>query len=207
MQPLHVLLIEYGYVALFCVVLVENFGIPVPGQTFLIAAAVLSSQGKLNFAAVLLTAALAAFMGACIGYWLGVIGGRRIILRLGRYLRIGRRELRRMETRFARYGFWFVLSARFFEVLRQLNGIIAGTTRMPLRRFLPANALGAALWTLVWGFGSWHLGRHIRSYEGLTEVAGNITVILLIAALLLILAIFLRRHVRARRRTTGRRLP
>lgn len=203
MQHLHAFLIEYGYAALFCIVLVENFGIPAPGQTLLIAAAVLASQGKLNLTAVLLASAIAAFTGSCIGFWLGMKGGRRLTLGFGRYLRIGRREVRRMERRFARYGFWFVVFARFFEVLRQLNGVVAGTTRMPLRRFLPANAVGATLWTLVWGFGSWRLGRHIRGYEDLSEVAGNIFVILLSAVLFVLLAVFVRKRIHGRRRKGG----
>lgn len=199
MHQLHAFLIDYGYVALFCVVLVENAGIPAPGQTLLITAAVLASQGKLNLAAVLSVSALAAFIGACIGYWIGVKGGRRLIQRFGRYLRIGEPELARLETRFARYGIGFVLFARFFEVLRQLNGVVAGITRMPLRYFLPANALGAVLWTLAWGYGSWRLGRHIHGYEDFSEAAGSIFVILLIAALLVLLALFVRSRVRGRR--------
>ncbi|HEU5398041.1 MAG TPA: DedA family protein [Gammaproteobacteria bacterium] len=199
MHQLHAFLIDYGYVALFCVVLVENAGIPAPGQTLLITAAVLASQGKLNLAAVLSVSALAAFIGACIGYWIGVKGGRRLIQRFGRYLRIGEPELARLETRFARYGIGFVLFARFFEVLRQLNGVVAGITSMPLRYFLPANALGAALWTLAWGYGSWRLGRHIHGYEDFSEAAGSIFVILLIAALLVLLALFVRSRVRGRR--------
>ena len=199
MHQLHAFLIDYGYVALFCVVLVENAGIPAPGQTLLITAAVLASQGKLNLAAVLSVSALAAFIGACIGYWIGTKGGRRLIQRFGRYLRIGEPELARLETRFARYGIGFVLFARFFEVLRQLNGVVAGITRMPLRYFLPANALGAALWTLAWGYGSWRLGRHIHGYEDFSEAAGSIFVILLIAALLVLLALFVRSRVRGRR--------
>ena len=199
MHHLHAFLIDYGYAALFCVVLVENFGIPAPGQTLLIAAAVLASQGKLNLAAVLSVSALAAVIGACIGYWIGVKGGRRLILRFGRYLRIGEPELARLETKFARYGIGFVLFARFFEVLRQLNGVVAGTTRMPLKYFLPANALGAVLWTLVWGYGSWRLGRHIHGYEDFSEAAGSIFVILLIAALLVVLGLFVRSRIRERR--------
>jgi len=198
-HPLHALLRDYGYAALFVVVLVENFGIPAPGQTLLIAAAVLAAQGKLNIAAVLLTASGASFVGACIGYWIGVRGGRRLILRFGRYVRIGEPELLRMEDRFARYSGWFVSFARFFEVLRQLNGIVAGATRMSLRLFLPANALGALLWTGVWGLGSWRLGRDIKDYENFFEEAGNVFVVLTIGVLLVLLALFLRHHWNKRR--------
>jgi membrane protein DedA with SNARE-associated domain len=198
-HQLHAFLRDYGYAALFCVVLVENFGIPAPGQTLLIAAAVLAAQGKLNLAAVLFTSFAAAFVGACIGYWIGMKGGRRLVLRFGRYVRIGEPELARMEQGFARYSIVFVSVARFFEVLRQLNGIVAGLTGMRLRYFLPANAAGALLWTAVWGLGSWRLGRNIHSYEDLSEKAGNIFVLLAVSVLLVLLGIYLRHRWKTRR--------
>ena len=196
---LHDFLYDYGYAALFFVVLVENFGIPAPGQTLLITAAVLAAHGKLNIAAILLDAFLAATIGACIGYWIGVKGGRRLVLRFGRYVRIGEPELQRLEDRFSRYSGWFVTFARFFEILRQLNGVVAGIAGMPLRYFLPANAAGAALWVGVWGLGSWRLGRHIQDYENLTEEAGSIFVFLSIGVLLVLLGIYLRHRQNTRR--------
>lgn len=202
MHPLHEFLRDYGYAALFCVVLVENFGIPAPGQTLLITAAVLAAQGKLNLAAVLLDASLAATLGACIGYWIGVKGGRRLVLRFGRYVRIGEPALQRLESRFSHYGGWFVAFARFFEVLRQLNGVIAGIAGMPLKYFLPANVAGAVLWTCVWGLGSWRLGRDIKGYENLTEKAGSIFILLTSAVLLVLLGFYLR-HRRNNRRGHG----
>ena len=200
MPHLHDFLRDYGYLALFLVVLVENFGIPAPGQTLLIATAVLAAQGKLNIAAVLGLAFCAAFLGDCIGYWIGQKGGRRLILRFGRYVRVGRSELKRMEASFDKYGVWFVAFARFFEVLRQLNGIVAGTAGMRLRNFLLFNALGAALWVGVWGFGSWRLGHHIQEYEDLIEEAGNVFMVVSIGALLVLLMLFVRHRLRNQRK-------
>src|SRR6201986_3437240 len=101
--------------------------------------------------------------GGIIGYWIGRKGGRALILRFGRSVRIGEPELDRLEDSFARYRIWFVLFARFFQVLRQIQGIVAGTVEMPLRRFLLINLLGGVLWTLVWGLGSWKLGPQIHN--------------------------------------------
>lgn len=199
MHHLYEFLREYGYAALFCVVLIENFGIPAPGQTLLIASAVLASQGKMNLAAVLAVSVFAAFLGACIGYWIGKKGGRRLILRYGRYVRIGEPEVERMEAGFTRYSAWFVSFARFFEVLRQLNGIVAGIAGMRLRYFLPANLLGALLWTGVWGLGSWRLGRQIKDYESLSEEAGSIFVLLAVAVLAVLLGLYLRHRWNSRR--------
>lgn len=185
---------EYGYAALFLVVLVEGFGFPAPGQTLLIAASVLAAHGKLNLAGVLVAAWSAAVCGNSIGYWIGQQGGRRLILRYGRYVRIGRIQLRRMEVSFTRYGMWFVSFARFFEVLRQLNGVVAGTSGMPFGKFTFANMLGAALWTGVWGLASWSLGRDIRGYEDIFEKTGMIFVLLTALLIVVAVAVVLRRR-------------
>ncbi|HEX5340835.1 MAG TPA: DedA family protein [Gammaproteobacteria bacterium] len=187
MKLLEPYLAAYGYPVLFIVVFIESFGVPAPGQTLLIAAALLAAHGKLNIVLVLLTAWLAAVCGDSLGYWIGMKGGRRLLLRFGRYIRIGRKEVRKMEHAFGRYGGWFVSFARFFEVLRQVNGIVAGTMEMPFRRFLLFNGGGAVLWVAVWGFGSWKLGTHMRGYEHLFERAGSLLLLGGIALLLILI--------------------
>ena len=191
---MHEFLRDYGYVTLFCVALVESFGIPAPGQTLLIATALLAAHGKLNILGVTAAAFGGSTVGGVIGYWIGRNGGRRLVLRFGRYVKIGRPELRRLETTFRRYGIWFVLAARFFEVLRQLNGIIAGMAGMQLRRFMWSNAVGALLWVGVWGFGSWRLGKQMEGYEDLSEKAGLLFVVLLGLVLAVALGIYIQRR-------------
>jgi membrane protein DedA with SNARE-associated domain len=198
MHFLHQYLNDYGYVALFLFILVESLGIPAPGQTILIATAVLAAQGKLNIAAVLGIAFTAAFVGNIAGYLIGVNGGHRLVMRFGRYVRFGAPQLRRVEQLFERYGIWFVLFARFFEVLRQLNGIVAGTAGMRFRSFLLPNALGAALWVSAWGLGGWHLGQHIHEYEDLFEETGTAALAMAIVGLTVILALLLRFRWRKR---------
>lgn len=188
----HEYLSTYGYLILFLVVLVESFGIPAPGQALLIATALLAAHGKLNILGVLGSAFLATAVGGCCGYWIGISGGRRLILRYGRYVRVGEPELKRLEATFSRYGLWFVVFARFFEVLRQLSGIVAGTVGMSFRRFLFANLIGGVLWVGVWGLGSWRLGQHIQHFDSLTEKAGTLFVVLLLAVLLVLLGLFVR---------------
>lgn len=179
----------YGYPVLFMVIFIESFGIPAPGQTLLIASALLAAHGKLSIALVLMTAFLAAVAGDSLGYWIGMQGGRRLLLRFGRYVRIGRREIRKMERAFNRFGGWFVTFARFFEVLRQVNGIVAGTMEMPFRRFLMFNGTGALLWVTVWGFGTWRLGTHMRGFENVFEQAGTLLFIAGVAVLLIVLLV------------------
>jgi membrane protein DedA with SNARE-associated domain len=198
MSLLQQYLLDYGYLTLFVVVLLESLGIPGPGQALLITAALLAAHGRLDISAVLGTAVIGTTLGGCIGYWIGRNGGRRLILRFGRYVRVGEPELLRLEASFASYGLWFVLFARFFEVLRQIQGIVAGAVDMPFRRFFIANLLGGALWSLVWGFGSWKLGRQIRDYDNLTDKAGIVVVALTLAVLLVLFGIYVRHRWRGR---------
>ena len=198
MSVLHHYLLEYGYWALFVVVLLESLGIPGPGQALLIAAALLAAHGKLDISLVLTTAIVGTTVGGMIGYWIGRRGGHALILRFGRFLKIGEPELQRLETSFERYGFWFVLLARFFEVLRQIQGIVAGTVEMSFRRFFIANLGGGILWSLAWGLGSWKLGRQIHSYDDLTDKAGLIVVALSLGVLLVLLGVYLRHRWRGR---------
>jgi len=198
MSVLHHYLLEYGYWALFVVVLLESLGVPGPGQALLIAAALLAAHGKLDISLVLTTAVVGTTLGGMIGYWIGRRGGHALILRFGRFLKIGEPELQRLETSFERYGFWFVLFARFFEVLRQIQGIVAGTVEMSFRRFCIANFAGGLLWSLAWGLGSWKLGRQIHSYDDLTDKAGLIVVALSLGVLLVLLGIYLRHRWRSR---------
>lgn len=198
MSFLHRYLLDYGYPILFVVVLLESLGIPGPGQALLITAALLAAHGKLSISAVLATSIVGTTLGGLIGYWIGRKGGRALILRFGRYLRIGEPELDRLEGYFASYGLWFVLVARFLEVLRQIQGIVAGTVEMPFRRFFVANLMGGILWSAVWGFGSFKLGRQIRNVDDLTDKAGLIVVVLGLGVLLVVVGIYMRHRWRGK---------
>ena len=149
---------HYGYWALFGAILLENFGLPVPGETLLIASALLASQGKMHIVPLLVTACIAAITGDNIGYAIGRFGGRRLVFRYGRYVLITEERLQKAEGFFGRYGGAVVVMARFFAVLRQLNGIVAGTAKMSWYRFLLYNMLGAALWVSFWGMLFYELG-------------------------------------------------
>lgn len=192
--------VNYGYPVLFLTIFVESFGIPVPGQTLLIAAAILAVHGKLSITLVLFTAFVAAVSGDSIGYWIGNLTGRRLILCFSKFAGIGEPQVHRMEARFDKYGGWFVTFARFIEVLRQVNGIVAGAAAMSFRRFLLFNATGAILWVGVWGLGTYRLGRHLQKYAGYFDAVSLYFIVALIVVLAALLMFFISRlwHARSR---------
>ncbi|MDR3391702.1 MAG: DedA family protein [Sulfuriferula sp.] len=178
---------HYGYAAVFLGILVEDFALPAPGESLLIAAAFLAAHGKLHIAPLLLLAWLGAVLGDNIGYALGRFGGRAAVLRLGRYFGLNAAHLTRVEYFFRHYGGWLVACARFVAVLRQLNGIVAGMAEMPWWRFLLFNTIGAALWVGVWGMGAYYLGKRIaqplllvKRYEPYVLVLGLVAIVAMI---------------------------
>ncbi|GAA2490661.1 DedA family protein [Winogradskya humida] len=152
---------KWGYLAVAAIILVESFGMPAPGQTIMVAAAIYSSWGRLDIWAVGIIAFVAAVLGDNIGYWIGVRGGRKAVHRFGKYIFITPERLERAELFFARRGNRIVVVARFIDGLRQLNGVIAGITAMPWRTFLIYNAIGAALWVGWWTTIAYLLGTHL----------------------------------------------
>lgn len=162
------LLDRYGYLAIAWLVGVESFGVPAPGQTIIVAAAVYAGAGRLNIVAVAAIAFVVAVVGDNIGYAIGRLGGYRLVHRYGRYVRLTPERLDRAEQFFARRGGLIVVIARFIDGLRQFNGVIAGINEMGWKRFLGYNALGAALWVGVWSTVGYVAGAHVAAvYETL----------------------------------------
>ncbi len=162
-HSLEPLLNNYGYLAVAGLVFVEDFGVPVPGETILIAAAVYAGAGRLNIAVVFALALLAAVLGDNLGYLIGRRLGRAVVLRYGRYVLLTPQRLDKAEGFFTRHGGKVVTIARFVSGLRQANGIVAGLTRMPWLRFVAFNVLGAALWVGAWCAAGYLAGSQIQS--------------------------------------------
>src|ERR1700760_4863630 len=154
---------RWGYLAVAGMVGVESFGIPAPGQTIMVAAAIYAGAGRLNILAVGAIAFLAAVMGDNLGYWIGARGGRKLALKYGKYVFLTPERLEKAERFFARRGNRIVLVARFIDGIRQFNGVIAGITAMPWRTFLVYNAIGAFLWVGWWTTIAYIFGTHLVS--------------------------------------------
>ncbi len=191
---------HYGYLAVGGLIMVEDFGVPAPGETVLIAASVYAGAGRLSIVGVGLLAVLAAVVGDNIGYAIGYFGGRALVLRFGKYVLLSGERLERAEGFFARNGGKIVVIARFIEGLRQANGIIAGIAEMPWPRFLAFNALGAALWVGVWASVGYLAGDHIQTvYDGVTRYS----LYVLIALAVVVVALIVRAVLRRRRRSSA----
>jgi membrane protein DedA with SNARE-associated domain len=187
---------HYGLWAVLALVLIEDFGIPVPGETVLIAASVFAGSGRLNVFAVALVGFAAAVLGDNIGYAIGRFGGRRLLDRWGKYVFLTPERLDKTEAFFARHGAKIIVIARFVEGLREANGIIAGIAEMHWLRFLACNALGAALWVGTWVSIGFFAGQHITSiYNAVTKYSLYAAIVAVI-----VIAVWVALRVRKRRR-------
>lgn len=160
------LLARYGYSAVFVAVFVEGIGVPAPGQTLLLAGAVLAARGEIALGWLLATATAASALGMLVGWAIGRSGGRRLLERLA-----GPR-LARIEGIFRRFGPGLVALGRFVEGLRQLSGIAAGALGMELAPFLVWDVLGALLWTSTWGLGAYFFTRETHMLARFLRTAG-----------------------------------
>jgi membrane protein DedA with SNARE-associated domain len=173
-----------GLPLLFAAVAIESFGIPVPGETALIAFGVLASQGHYSIGVVIAVAAAAAIVGDNLGFWLiGRVGGRVLIARYAWIERRTRHVLPRAEALIARYGGWAVFFGRFVAVLRETIAWVAGLAGMSWPRFLFWNALGGIVWATGVGLLAYFGGKALAdavSHYGLYAGAAIVVVGLLI---------------------------
>jgi membrane protein DedA with SNARE-associated domain len=190
------LLNHYGYLAVAGFVFVEDFGVPVPGETILIAAAVYAGAGKLNVVLVGLIGFVAAVLGDNVGYAIGRFAGRAVVLRYGKYVFLTEERFDKAEHWFVNHGGKVVTIARFVEGLRQANGVIAGVTEMPWPKFVVFNALGAALWVAVWTTVGYVSGSHL---DAVYNTISNVSLYVL-AALVVFVVVRIVLHRRKRNR-------
>ncbi len=193
---------QYGYLAVAGLVLLEDFGVPVPGETVLILGAVYAGAGRLNIFLVALLGFVGAVAGDNIGFAIGHFGGRRLVERFGRYIFLTPERLDKTTSFFERHGGKIIVIARFVEGLRQANGIIAGTTGMHWAKFVVFNMLGAALWVAVWTSIGYFSGSNI---DTIYNTAARYSTYLAIVLGVFVLAYIARRIVRGRRARAAER--
>jgi len=140
---------QYGYWAVFLGILLENMGLPLPGETITLVGGFLAGSGELNYWLVLASAITGAILGGSFGYWIGLSGGWPLLLRLGQLLRIQETQLLEIKARFKDSAPRAVFLGRFIAFLRIFASPMAGIAGMPYGQFLVYNFAGAALWAAV----------------------------------------------------------
>jgi membrane protein DedA with SNARE-associated domain len=173
---LEYLLATYGYLAVFLFVGIESIGIPFPGETMLIVAAIFAGKtNQLSIVWVIVAAACGAIVGDNIGFWIGREGGYLVLRRYGKYIGFNERKLKLGIYLFRRHGGKVVFFGRFVAVLRAWAAFLAGVNRMLWSRFLLFNALGGIVWATIYGLGGYFLGENIHKLVG---PVGYVTIVL-----------------------------
>ena len=181
----------YGPWVIFAIVAFESAGVPLPGETILVAAALLAaSTGQINIVVVVVAAAAGAIVGDGMGYMFGRRFGLLFLRRYGRYVRLDEDRLLIGRYLFLQYGNAIVFFGRFIAVLRMFAALLAGANSMPAGRFFFFNITGGVCWACLFGFGAYAVGAEIYKISGTLSV---ISLGLFIAAGYA-LSIFIRRN-------------
>jgi len=200
---LHGAIATYGYLAIFLIVAMESAGIPMPGETVLITAAILAGQGTLRIYGVIGAAAAGAIIGDNCGYWVGREFGFPLLYRYGHYIHLDERRLKLGQYLFLKHGGKVVFFGRFVAVLRAFAAFLAGVNRYNWEEFFLYNAAGGIVWATIFGLGGFWLGRAFEHYARPVALAA-----LIAAAIGAILgARFIRYHEQALEDEAERALP
>jgi len=180
------LLVTYGYWAVFVFVAIESTGIPFPGETMLLVAAIYAgTTHHLSILLVIVAAASGAILGDNLGFIIGRVGGYRLLRRYGRYIRLDERKLKLGQYLSMKHGGKVVFFGRFVAVLRAWAAFLAGTNRMRWPGFLFFNALGGIVWATLFGLGGYYLGNSIHRLTGPVAIASIVLATLCIIAFLI----------------------
>jgi membrane protein DedA with SNARE-associated domain len=188
---IHGLLHTYGLWVVFTLIMLESMGLPLPGETALMTAALYAgSTHRIDIVSVVLVAATAAIIGDNIGYVIGRSIGVRLVARYGRYIRLDEPRLKVGQYLFLRHGGKIVFFGRFVAFLRTYAALLAGMNRMSWPHFLLMNALGGICWATLFGGGAYLFGAQVK------RVTGPASLLLLLEAIGLTAVgiLFFRRH-------------
>jgi membrane protein DedA with SNARE-associated domain len=186
------LLAHYGYGAVAGALLLENAGLPVPGETVLLLASFLAfSEHRLQLPYIILVGVFAATIGDNIGFAVGAYGGRPLLERYRRTLRIRPATIARGEDLFRRYGAATIFVARFITGMRVIAGPLAGVLRMDWRKFAIFNFLGAVLWVTTISSAGFLFGKH---WDKLVDILRDANVLVVVAVCVLLAILWWRRR-------------
>ncbi|HZD87303.1 MAG TPA: DedA family protein [Gaiellaceae bacterium] len=171
----------YGYLVVFLLVMIESLGVPVPGETAVIAASLYAgSTHKLQIWWVIVVAAAAAIIGDNIGFTIGRYGGARLLLRYGNKIHLHERRLKVGIWVFRRHGGKVVFWGRFVSILRTYAAFLAGTNQMEWPRFLVFNAAGGIIWATLYGIAYYEFGRSLERLNTTIDIVLGVAGILIL---------------------------
>jgi membrane protein DedA with SNARE-associated domain len=192
---------QHGYLTVFFALLLENAGIPVPGETILLFASFLAfSEQELKLSKIILVGIAAATIGDNLGYMIGMKGGRRLLKRYKSIFRVPDSMIEKGERLFQQHGQWTIFFARFIFGMRIIAGPLAGVLRMPWKQFVLFNFLGATAWVVVISFIGYKFG---EEWESLIKVMGRVNVLIALIALYVAAKIWLRYRARRQKSQAG----
>ncbi len=173
------LIAHYGYVAIFCVIALESAGIPLPGETILVTAAIYAGTAHgLNIYGVIGAAAAGAIFGDNIGFWVGREIGLHLLIKHGHYIKLDEARLKLGQYLFQRHGGKIVFFGRFVAVLRAFAALLAGANGFEPKRFFLFNAAGGIVWATLFGTLGYVFGAEAH------KIAGPFGLAMLIVALI-----------------------
>ena len=182
---------DYGYWAVFLGILLENLGLPLPGETITLVGGFLSGNKELSYWLVLVDAIAGAALGGTCGYWIGRYAGWPFMLQIGRIFRISEERLLRMKEQFSDNATKAVFFGRFIALLRIFAGPLAGIAEMPYSKFFLYNLAGATVWASVMVTLAFFVGKVVPLERLVTLIAQFGIVALLLAVALIVVPIWL----------------
>lgn len=182
---------QYGYLAIFMGILLENLGIPLPGETITIVGGFLAGSGELNYWFVLASAAIGAFLGGILGYYIGKSGGWKLMVGISKLLRIQEVRLEEMKSKFSDNAVKAVFFGRFIAIFRIFANPMAGVVEMPFGQFLAVNFAGSVAWASLITTLAFFVGRIVSLEQLLAWVSKFAILALLIAISVVAIPIWL----------------
>ncbi len=174
---------SYGYLLIFLGVFLENsagLGLIIPGETILILGSFFAARGSLNLVTVIVIAFVGAVLGDNLGYYIGRRGGRRVLLKYGKYVFVNRHRLAHVDRYFKKHGGKTIFIARFTSFLRALAALVAGSAKMPYKQFFLYDFTGALIWSIVISLLGYFLGGNWDLIDKIIRRMGYAAFVLLI---------------------------
>jgi len=180
------LLTVFGYWAVVVLVALEGFGIPLPGETMLITAAIYAgATHQMSLPLIIAAAWAGAVVGSTGGYAIGYWGGFRLLVRFGKYIRLDEPRVKLGRYLFLRHGGKVVFFGRFVSILRTYAAFLAGTARMPPWRFFAFNVAGAIVWASFWALVAYRLGEQINRFSRTADIALGVAAVMAVVGVYL----------------------